>query len=395
MTSSSSTAVSGPKQELAPLTGCTIGVTAARRAGELGSLLERNGGRVVYGTALRILPMADDTELRRVTEACLDRPPDVAVATTGVGFRGWVEAAESWGMGAELLESLRGARVLARGPKARGAVRTAGLPDAWSPDSESSGELLEHLLGESLLGVRVAVQLHGQPLSDFVETLRCAGAEVIEVPVYRWTTPADPVPLENLLQSVCAREVDAVTFTSAPAAASMLAVATRLGVRDDLLSALNGPVLAACVGPVSAGPLSELDVPVIFPARFRVGALVRTLCEVLPQRSPRLPVAGHELQLRGNAAVVDGIPKPLSPNARALLRALAEHPGHVVPRSALAAAVNSTSEPGRPVDEHAVEQAIARLRAALGAPELVQTVIKRGYRLPLEPMKDSPRCAVP
>jgi uroporphyrinogen-III synthase len=35
-------------------------------------------------------------------------------------------------------------------------------------------------------------------------------------------------------------------------------------------------------------------------------------------------------------------------------------------------------------DEHAVETAVARLRAALGTPGLVQTVVKRGYRLALD-----------
>ena len=32
-----------------------------------------------------------------------------------------------------------------------------------------------------------------------------------------------------------------------------------------------------------------------------------------------------------------------------------------------------------------METAIARLRAALGNPKLVQTVVKRGYRLALDP----------
>jgi uroporphyrinogen-III synthase len=36
-------------------------------------------------------------------------------------------------------------------------------------------------------------------------------------------------------------------------------------------------------------------------------------------------------------------------------------------------------------DEHAVETGVARLRAALGNPEMVQTVVKRGYRLALDP----------
>ncbi|MFE0221822.1 uroporphyrinogen-III synthase, partial [Streptomyces albidoflavus] len=35
-------------------------------------------------------------------------------------------------------------------------------------------------------------------------------------------------------------------------------------------------------------------------------------------------------------------------------------------------------------DEHAVVAATARLRTALGAPELVRTVVKRGYRLAVD-----------
>jgi uroporphyrinogen-III synthase len=63
-----------------------------------------------------------------------------------------------------------------------------------------------------------------------------------------------------------------------------------------------------------------------------------------------------------------------------LLQTLARRPGRVVPRSELLAAL-----PGKGNDEHAVETAIARLRAALGNPKLVQTVVKRGYRLALDP----------
>ncbi|HEY0804905.1 MAG TPA: winged helix-turn-helix domain-containing protein, partial [Pseudonocardiaceae bacterium] len=37
-------------------------------------------------------------------------------------------------------------------------------------------------------------------------------------------------------------------------------------------------------------------------------------------------------------------------------------------------------------EEHAVETAVARLRSALGEPRLVQTVVKRGYRLATDPV---------
>lgn len=195
----------------APLAGYTVGVTAARRADELGALLERRGAAVQFGAAIRIIPLADDDDLLRKTQALIDVPADVVVATTGIGFRGWVEAAEGWGLGESLLTALGKATVLTRGPKAKGAVRAAGLVEAWAPASEGSAELLEHLLAAGVSGKRIAVQLHGEPLRDFVDALQCAGAEVVEVPVYRWTGPQDPAPLSRLLDALVAGQVDALT----------------------------------------------------------------------------------------------------------------------------------------------------------------------------------------
>ncbi|MGH3934860.1 MAG: uroporphyrinogen-III synthase, partial [Pseudonocardiaceae bacterium] len=276
--------------------------------------------------------------------------------------------------------ALRRATLLSRGPKSRGAVRAAGLTDAWSPPSESTAEVLEHLLAGDLEGVRVAVQLHGEPLPDFVEALGCAGAQVVQLPVYRWVAPDDLGPLDRLLATVLDGGADAVSFTSAPAAASMLSRATELGVLEPLLQRLRRDVLAACVGPVTAGPLVARDVPTVQPERSRIGALVRTLVETLPARAPRWPVAGHLLELRGHAAVVNGVLRAVPPTPMALLRLLTARPGRVVPRAELLSAMPAAGD-----DEHAVETAMARLRAALGEPRLVQTVVKRGYRLALEP----------
>ncbi|MDQ3904205.1 MAG: uroporphyrinogen-III synthase [Actinomycetota bacterium] len=366
--------------ELKPLAGFTVGVTAARRAEELGALLERRGAEVLHAPAIKILPLTDDTELHAATEQLIDHPPNVVVITTGIGFRGWVEAADGWGLGESLISALRRATLLSRGPKSRGAVRAAGLTDAWSPPSECSAEVLEHLLADDIDGTRIAVQLHGEPLPDFVDALRCAGAEVVQVPVYRWVLPDDLAPLDRLLGAVLDGCVDAVSFTSAPAAASVLSRAGELGLLQPLVQRLRRDALAVCVGPVTAGPLVAQDVPTVQPDRARIGAMVRTLSEALSARAPRWPVAGHVLELRGHAAVVDGVLRAVPPTPMALLRLLAARPGRVVPRAEMLAAM-----PAAGGDEHAVETAVARLRAALGVPRLVQTVVKRGYRLAFEP----------
>src|SRR5438067_585910 len=246
-------------RETEPLCGFTIAVTADRRRDELAALLERRGARVVLAPALRIVPLADDGELRAATTALVEHPPDIVVACTGIGLRGWLEAAEGWGLSEPLKAVVAGAYLIARGPKARGALRT--------------------------------------------------------------------------------------------------------------------DVLAACVGPVTAAPLHRRGIPVMQPSRARLGALVRALVEELPKRAPTLRVAGQEVTLRGHAALVDGSLRPMAPAPMAVLRALAAAPGRVLSRAALLTALP------RGADEHAVEMAVARLRAALGGSAFVQTVVKRGYRL--------------
>ncbi|MFJ8658613.1 uroporphyrinogen-III synthase [Streptomyces sp. NPDC093795] len=372
------------EQEHGPLAGFTVGVTAARRADELIALLRRRGAAVVHGPALRIVPLADDTELLAATKELLGHAPDVVVATTAIGFRGWVEAAEGWGYGEELLTVLRDVELLARGPKVKGAVRAAGLTESWSPSSESMAEVLDRLLAEGVDGRRIALQLHGEPLPGFVEALTAAGAEVVGVPVYRWMPPEDTGPLDRLLDAALAGGLDAVTFTSAPAAASLLSRAEEKGVRDALVAALRHEVLAVCVGPVTALPLQAEGIDTYQPERFRLGPLVQLLCKELPGRSQVLPVAGHRVEVRGHAVLVDGGLRPVPPAGMALLGLLARRPGWVVSRADLLRAL-----PGARRDEHAVETAMARLRASLGTPKLIQTVVKRGYRLALDPAADA------
>lgn len=385
--------ISPESEEPAParsLSGYTVGVTAARRADEFAVLLTRRGATVLHAPAIVLIPLADDAELERVSREIIANPPDVVVATTGIGFRGWLEAAEGWGVADKLHTALLGSRLVARGPKATGAIRAAGLREAWSPSSESSSEVLERLLEEGVEGLRIAVQLHGattefEPLPDFSEALRHAGAEVLPVPVYRWSPPDDQSAMDALIGAVAQGTVDGVSFTSAPAVASMLGRAQETGLLEPLLSGFRDQVAALCVGPVTAGPFEALGVPTTAPARFRLGALARHIEEELPRRAKVFRAHGHKIAVLARAAVVDGQVRHLAPSMLTLLRELARQPGRVVTREALLASL-----PGQSADAHAVEAAIGRLRAGLGDPRIVQTVVKRGYRLAVDLGVDDP-----
>ncbi|GAB3508504.1 uroporphyrinogen-III synthase [Amycolatopsis cihanbeyliensis] len=259
------------------LDGVTIGVTAERRAEEFIGALRRHGAIVRHAPTIRIVPLPDDERLRAATEDVLSGSVDLAAVTTGAGFRGWLDAAEGWGLEERLREVLAGARIFVRGPKAMGAVRGRGLTEEWSAPGETNAELFGHLLRQRVAGLRVAVQLHGTPLPEHTGGLTAAGAEVVEVQPYRWRWPADLTPARDLIDGVLAGRVHALAFTSAPATANLLALAREHGRYPEFLAALRETVLCACVGPVTAAPLTELGVPTSQPQRQRLGALVKLL----------------------------------------------------------------------------------------------------------------------
>lgn len=358
------------------LAGVTVAVTADRRFKELAAALERRGATVEHAPALEVVPHLDDLSLVDRTREVLADPPDVVVATTGIGFRGWVEAADAAGLAEDLLEVLGRARLIARGPKARGAIEAAGLTADWVATSETAAEIESFLLAEGVAGLHVAVQHHGSGADGLDEAFAAAGARVTSLVVYSWG-PSDPVVLADSVQRSAAGLVDAVVFTSAPGVVAWLGAADEDALRAIRRRNLGGRLVLATVGPVTAAPLEAAGFSPLVPGRWRLGALVRELVTHYAEQ-PVLDTVAGGLAVRARAAVLDGRPLPLGPAGVAILAELAAARGAVVPRERLQALL-----PGGSSDPHAVETAIARVREACAAKDLVRTVVKRGYALAL------------
>ncbi len=358
------------------LVGFSIVLTSDRRVEEFATAFERRGATVLRAPILRIVPIERDEVLQAVTAELVAHPPDDVVVTTAIGLRGWIEAADAAGAAEDLLAVLGAARILVRGPKGKGAVRAAGLSEAWAARSETTAEVVEHLLAEGVAGRRIAVQQHGLPDEDLLARLVDAGADVVRVPVYRWGPSPEPAAVARAIEATCAHTVDAVVFTSAPGSQAFLDAAREAGRFDAVVDALRTDVVPACVGPVTAGPLEAVGCTPVVPDRYRLGALVRAVSDHLAtERVREITTPAGVLHLRGQAATLDGQPLALSPVPLAVLRALARRPGEVVDRQRLLASL-----PGA-ADLHAVEVAVGRLRTGIGRPGVVETVVKRGYRL--------------
>lgn len=357
------------------LSGCVVLVTADRRAGELGGALVRRGATVRHAPSLSMLAHVDDANLVETTRSIIDSPPDVVVVTTGIGFRAWIEAADAVGLADRLTATLAGTRLVARGPKARGAIRAAGLTADWVAESETSAEIGALLLDEGVAGLDVVVQYHGAGDDGLSEAFAAAGAAVRHVVLYRWGPPADPALVRESVRAVVDHEIDVVTFTSAPGAAAWLAAAREIGLLEAVVTAPG--VLWAAVGPVTARPLRDVGLDPLLPDRGRLGSFVRAIVTHYSEQDSVRTVAG-ELRIRRGGAVLDGHVLPLTPSGLAVLRLLTHAHGAVVTREEVLDVL-----PGDSRDPHAAEVAIARLREVVGR-EAIRTMVKRGYRLALE-----------
>lgn len=342
-------------------------------------MLTRLGVDVVQGPSIRTLPLGDDVALRSLTETLIADPPDYLVANTGLGMRSWLGLAATWGLDRALRDALAATRIAARGPKAAGAVGIAGLEVWWRADTEQLASVGTRLLDESIGGKRVAVQLHGDDRLDLVRMLTAAGAEVVEVPVYRWTLPEDRDPALRLLGLCCTGDVDAVTFTSAPAVRNFVHLAETVDRSRELLESLNGDMTVACVGPVCAAAAVDEGIgSPVFPDLWRLGSLVRLVSEVLVARRRQYRIGGADLVLQGSVAMVGERPVHLTDLEVAVLARLATRPGATVTRQALLRDVWNDPH----VDPHVLETAVGRLRAKLGpAGQAIETAVRRGYRL--------------
>ncbi len=358
-----------------PLTGFRIGVTSDRRSQDLISAFERRGADVLHAPALRIAPHHQDDALVDETWALVEARPDVVLVTTGYGMRRWFEVADAADLATALTTVLDDAQVMARGPKALGAVRAAGLEHVQATQHESTQQMVDDLVGRGRHYRCVAVQLHGYTDEAQLARLGEVADRVLTVTPYRWVRPEAGDRLTRLIDAACSRQLDVVTFTSAPGAAAVLEAATAMGRRDDLVDAFSEAVLAAAVGPVTAAPLVDAGVTPVVPERYRLGALIRLVCDRLGRDQVlRLRSVAGVMELRGRALTIGGRDVLLGPTALALFRRLAAG-DPVVPRADLLAVLPAGS------DAHTLEVAMSRLRAAVGEPGLVSTVVKRGYRL--------------
>ena len=258
------------------LRGFTVGITADRRWDEQAALFERRGATVLHGPAIRTLPLGSDGPLRAATEALIARPPAGLVANTGLGIRSWFSAAETWGLGDQLVGALRGPASTPAGRRRRGRCTALGLDVPPRRPRSGSARRSTPPSATCRPGSFVAVQIDGSGDTPEIERMRARRRRGAAGAGLRVELPDDPRPALRLAEAVVAGRVHAVTFTAGPAVRNWLAIAGRARARRAAprRAQPNGHVVVGCVGPVCAEVAVREGIGeehLVVPAAYRLG----------------------------------------------------------------------------------------------------------------------------
>ena len=210
---------------------------------------------------------------------------DVVVLLTGVGARALLDIVQRvQGTRKRMLDALRDAVVVARGPKPLAVMREHDVPVfLTAPEPNTWRELIAALDARkselSLDGLSVAVQEYGASNPELLAALEARGARVTAVPVYQWALPEDTGPLRNAARAIADGQVEVALFTSATQAVHLMKIADELQIGDRVLAGLRRVVIAS-IGPTTSEELRQRGLQVDLESSHpKMGFLAREAAE--------------------------------------------------------------------------------------------------------------------
>lgn len=246
-------------------------------------MIRRHGGEPVSAPALREIPLTENKEAQDFGRRLLRGEIDVLVLLTGVGTRFLVQTLSSDIPFDDLVRAVAGLTTVARGPKPVAALRELKLsPTIAVPEPNTWRELLKALDERvDLRGKRVAVQEYGEENPELLAGLRERGAEVLRVPIYRWSLPEDLQPLRKAIEQITAGEIDIAVFMSAIQVEHLFQVAGEQAA-EPLRRAFQRVVVAS-IGPICNVAIQRHGLTVdLEPEHSKLGSLISALAEHAP-----------------------------------------------------------------------------------------------------------------
>lgn len=259
--------------------GLTVAAFESRRAKEMAALIANYGGNAEVAPSMREIPLEENPAAFAFAERLFAGRLDAVIFMTGVGAETLMAVLETRYPREQIVQAVSKLLVVARGPKPLKVLRALQIPVAIvAPEPNTWREILkawdEQPQRLPIKGSRIAVQEYGVPNKDFLRQLRERGAEVLEVPVYRWGLPEDLEPLRRVLNEIVEGRARVVLFTNATQLDHVLRVASEQGIEAKLREALRRCIIGS-IGPTCSEAILAAGLSVDFEASHpKMGQLV-------------------------------------------------------------------------------------------------------------------------
>jgi uroporphyrinogen-III synthase len=257
--------------------GLTVASFESRMAKEMARLIERHGGTPLVTPALREIPLEDNSAALTFGAKLITERVDVLILLTGVGTTALFDLLKTRYAWPVIVEALASVTLVVRGPKPAAALKSLGLqPSLTVPEPNTWIDLIYTLdTYRPVKGLSVAVQEYGTSNPDMLKALSQRGAEVLQVPIYRWTLPDDLGPLRQALDEVIAGKVSVLLITNAAQADHVMQVLEKDGKVEPFCAALKKMVVGS-IGPTASERLRHYDWPIdLEPSHPKMGVLVK------------------------------------------------------------------------------------------------------------------------
>ncbi len=263
------------------LSGLTVAAFESRMAAEMTRLIERYEGTALAAPALREIALEDNSAALKFGVRLTTERIDILILLTGVGTTALFNLLKSRYPWSSIVAALKQTAIVARGPKPVAALKSFMLQPALIVPEPNTWVDLISTLDEyrPVKGLRVAVQEYGITNGDLLDALKQRGAEVFQVPIYKWALPEDLAPLRRVLDHVIAGEVHVLRITNAAQVDHVMQVLQQDGKVEPFRTSLKKMVVAS-IGPTASERLRHYDWPIdLEPSHPKMGVLVKEVSE--------------------------------------------------------------------------------------------------------------------
>jgi uroporphyrinogen-III synthase len=257
--------------------GLTVASFESRMAIEIARLIERHGGNPLVTPALREIPLDDNSAALKFGVRLTTERVDLLILLTGIGTTALFDLLKTRYPWSSIVAVLKQTALVARGPKPVAALKALGLqPTLTVPEPNTWIDLISTLDEyRPVKGLRVAVQEYGASNHDLLEALKQRGAEVFQVPIYRWALPNDLSPLRHTLDEIIADKVPVLLITNAAQVDHVMQVLEKDGKIEPFRKALKKMVVGS-IGPTASERLHHHEWPIdLEPSHPKMGVLVK------------------------------------------------------------------------------------------------------------------------